>query len=294
MKKHFRQLAIAFGLAFSLGLVSCQQDNLVTPDAPAMSAGSLREAGLPTIPKNYQLIKHGTAALSYFDDGRLKKVTYSNSVRGKAGVYASYAYKGQSIIVTVYSGNSMVQIITYLLDANGRCYESKQLDYIPYGTNATLEQETSFLYAYTPKGQLMTRTDKKYAFEKTAFTYDGAGDLSKITNYGYFNGLPSATPVSEYTLSYDRPGGDPILADLSPINCETANLSDPYLKIFGKESKHLVSLIKEKSELGGKYLNYTLNAAGYVTSRQTYNVSGAALIETKQYDYLVTDLVMHL
>jgi len=283
-------------LVLTICLASCQQEKVISPDQPEELASSdnLRENFTDDLPKNYQLIKHGGSTLSYSGDGRLRKVTYSPNVRGNFSVYAVYTYSGNSIVSKLYYDNKLTEVVTYLLDAKGRCYDSQQVEYIPYGPNTTLEKQTGFNYLYNPKGQLMTRTNKKVANEYTSFGYDAAGDLTKITNYGFSAAGPGVGIASESTLYYDQPAGDVILPDYSPVNCESANLPDPYLKIFGRPSNHLVKLITEKFSLGGKVMTYTLNADGYVKAKQTYDLFNGKLVETKLYDYLVTDITLNL
>ena len=283
-------------LTLSIGLASCQQENVVAPEAPAeVSAANLREGLLPTIPKKHQLVKHGESTLTYMPDGRLQKVTYVQATRGGGSpTYIQYKYGNNSIVSTLYYNNKIAEIATYLLDAKGRCYDAKLVEHIQYGPNSYVEKETGFTYLYNEKGQIKSFTDKKYASQKTTFDYNAAEELTKITAYNPSASNPGLGIVSESTLYYDQPTGDPILDDLSPINLEAANLPDPYLMIFGKPGKHLVKMITEKGSLGGKYFTYTLDAEGYVTKRDIYQVSGAALVESKSYGYLVTDLLLNL
>ncbi|MPR36218.1 hypothetical protein [Salmonirosea aquatica] len=288
-------LALFTGTLFML--VSCQPNDTVTPaQSGSVSSQNLREGFLPTFPKHYQLTKHGEATLSYFDDGRLRKVVHTGtSVRGGMGLYTLYIYSAHSVVTKTYNGNSFIQEIKFLLDANtGYCYESQQIDYIPYGPNTTLAQETGYLYQYDGNGRLKSRTNKKYTYEKTDFIYNAGGDLSKIISYDKANGNPGVVVVSEAALSYDQPTGDPILSDLYPLNGEAANLPDTYLRIFGKSGKHLVKLVTEKYSSKGQYYTYVLNSDGYVTTRNTYNVSGGTLANTQAYEYLVTNLVVQL
>jgi len=279
-------------LLLTVGLASCQQENVVTPDpSSAVSAENLRESLLPTLPEKHQLIKHGATTLLYSADGKLQKVTYLQATRGGGfPTYAQYKYGNNWIVSTLYYNNKVAEVMTYLLDANGRCYDSKQVEYIPAGPHATIEKTSGFTYQYNAKGQLTTRTDKKYTNQTTSFVYDAAGELKKIAEYKPSSSNPGLGLTAEATLHYEFPTGDPILLNLSPINLEAANLPDPYLMIFGKPGKHLVKMITEKFSLDGKIFNYTLDAEGYVMKRDVYNISGAALVETKAYEYLVTEL----
>ncbi|MCF0056047.1 DUF4595 domain-containing protein [Dyadobacter sp. CY356] len=290
-----KKLAIVVSLVFVIGLVSCQHDDGPKPVLPdPASAQALRDGVSPNLPKTYQLIKHGDAILSYFEDGKLKKVSMGANIRGSYLTNVTYAYSTNSIVATLSRNGKEVAITTFLLDPNtGHCLESSRIDYMPLGTNAVQEVETILSYIYNPKGQLTTMTDKKAPNSKTLFGYNTAGDLNKISYYGYSGITPGPSLLTELYLSYEQIGGDPMLDDFSPVNCEQAGFPDPYLKIFGKPSKHLVKMITEKAIPRGKYYNYELNSDGYVTAKQIYNISGAALVETKRYDYLVTEIGLH-
>jgi hypothetical protein len=287
---------LKFALVLSIGIASCnEQENVVTPSQKdEVINAKMRENLSPTAPKKYQLIKHGNTKLAYYPDGKLQKVTYAASTRGSAATFTTYKYNANYIIATLYYDNKIGQETTYLLDNSGRCYDSKQLDYIPVGPNAYQVKESNFKYTYNSKGQLDTRTNKKVVTEKTVFIWNADGDLTKLTGYNFRNGQAYESVKSESTLYYDQPTGDPILANLAPINFEAINLPDPYLMVFGKSSKHLVKLVTENTVLGGNYYAYTLNPDGYVTKRDWYTMNGAALIETTLYDYLVTNLVFNL
>ena len=282
-------------LTFSIAFSSCEQDNAIAPDqATERASDNMRESLTPTLAKKYQLTKHGDITLSYFEDGKLQKVTRGPLVRGGFSNYTTYAYKPNTIIATSFKNNKRTQQITYLLDAKGNCYESKHADYVQIYPNPEQVVKSGFLYFYNSKGKLVLRRNSSLLNEKTDFGYDGAGNLVKIANYAYTPGASNATLQSESTLNYNQLGGDPLLANLYPINVEGANLPDPYLQIFGKAGKHLVKLVSEKGSLGGKYYSYILNADGYPTQRDTYNLDGAALTESKAYDYLVTRIGLNL
>lgn len=295
MKIFSNKLVIAVELIVAIGLVSCHQENVPTPDVPnPASAQALKEGISVNFPKKYQLIKYGDATLSYFDNGKLKKASLGANVRGSNLINTTYAYSNNSVVATVTRNGIIIQVLTYSLDANtGYCNESSQMDYIPLGTNAIQEKETLLSYAYNGKGQLTSVTDKKAVNVKTVFGYNAIGDLNKISYYNNSGNMPGPNLLAEYTLSYEQFGGDPIQDDFSPVNLTEAGLPDQYLKIFGKQSKHLVKMITTKFSPGGKYYNHILNDDGYVTSRQTYNLLGAALVETKNYEYLVTEMGLH-
>ena len=279
-------------LFLSLGLASCEQENMITPAVTnEVSSANLRESFTVNMPKHYQLTQDDESKLTYFEDGRLKKVTYGPATRGVYNTYASYAYKTNAIIKTLYANNVKAQVVTFYLDAStGLCYETQQVDYIPYGQNQTLEHEVGFVYQYNGKGQLYLRKNKKNESSKTSFIYNAEGDITKITNYSKASVNPVPGIEAEYTLYYEHPTGDPILANTLTVNLEVANLPDQYLMIFGKSNKHLVKFISEQYTQGGKIINYIPNADGYITARQTYDLFSGNVVENKAYDYLITDL----
>lgn len=278
-------------------LVSCQPDNAIAPaESQTADARNLREGISPNMSQRHQLIKDGTHTLSYLDDGKLRKVAYGGtSVRGSLGIYTLYTYSAQAIVAKTYDESKLRLEIKYLLDpVTGRCSESQHTEYIPYGPNGTVVNHSDYVYQYNLNGQLSNYFNKKYTYEETVFGYNANGDLSKIIRYDKSGGNPGSVVISESTLYYDQPTGDPVLTDLYPLNSEAANLPDPYLRIFGKPSKNLVKLMTEKFSLGGRVYTYTLNADGYVTARNTYDVAGGALLESKAYEYLVTNLGFQL
>ena len=295
MNASFQKITAVIILAFSITLFSCEHDKTIAPDlSTERSSESMRENLTPTLPKKYQLTKYGDVTLSYLADGKLQKVTRGPIVRGSFSDYTTYTYKLNSISATSYKNNKRVQQITYLLDAKGNCYESKHVDYVQVYPNPEQAIKSGFVYIYNSKGKLMLRKNSALPNEKTDFSYDTADNLVKITNYAYAPGAPNSTIQSESTLGYIPLGGDPLQLNLYPINVEAANLPDPYLQIFGKAGKFLVKLVTEKGSLGGTYFKHTLNADGYPTKRETYTINGATLTETKDYDYLVTNIGFNL
>ncbi|TLV02208.1 hypothetical protein [Dyadobacter luticola] len=281
--------------AMSVCFASCQQGNLVNPDDSSLpSSHNMREAAMPTTPKFYQLVKHGGSTLTYSPDGLLEKVTFENESRSNFPTYKVYTYNANSIVSKKYSNNKLEEVITYLLDPNtGNCYESQHKAYSVSGQIQTKAKESTYAYFYNIKGQLMMRENKHNPKDYTLLNYDTVWNLINVTTYGDA-GNGAAKVVAESNLSYNQPTGDPLLLNLLPINCEVANLPDAYLRIFGKPTKYLVKMITEKGALGGRYFSYSMNADGYPTARQMYNLSGGDLTQTVNYDYLVTNIGLSL
>ncbi len=281
------KITAGLGLALSLGLASCTETSLVTPDKPmAASSASPNDIISPNLPQKHTLTKYGDATLTYYADGRLKRVMYGPDVRGSLAVRQDYTYPTGQIKVITSSGNELLREETFWLDANtGRCYQSKAIKY----TGDPLASIVNLYYTYNAKGQLAGCQSKDIT-GWTDYTYTADGDLSKAIDYSAFG-----VAILETTFNYDAAFGDPVLPDLYPLNSEWTRLTDRYLKIFGKPGKHLVKLVTVKS-LPGKEIKknrlytYTLNADGYVTVRKEFDFPSAILIETKAYDYQVTDI----
>ena len=275
------------------GLASCQpKENLISPEQQrALPVESVNDLILPGLPKKYTLVKHGQATLTYSSDGRIKKVTYGAGAISYPADYVNYLYGANSIKATSYSGNTVVHDELYLTDGNGRCYESKETNFTFYSFG-TVASEMSWSYQYNALGQVKSRTPKASGTGKTDYTFSAAGDLIKVTTFGNLG-----VTTKETTIAYDQPVGDPVVVDRYPLNAGWTGLPDVYLKIFGKPSKHLVKLVTQKLLpsnliLANYYYAYTLNADGYVTKQNMFNVANAALVSTTPYEYLVTDMVV--
>lgn len=287
MNTLYKRLIAVVGLAVSVS--ACQETSLVAPDKPIAASTEAVNDIIPVgLPKKYTLIKHGQATLTYMGDGRLQKATYGPGPISYPCSSVIYTYGPQSIKATGYSGNTVVLEESYLLDANGRCYESKEKTFVFYSFG-TVELEQGWIYQYNALGQLKTRTSKNNAV-KTTYTFNADGDMSKASSTGI-----DGNPSKDITFAYNQPVGDPILTDRTQLNTEWTSLPDSYLKIFGKASKHLVKLVTQKSFYGNQppltyYFSYTINPDGYITEEKQFNLLNAALVSTKSYSYLVTNI----
>ncbi len=293
MNSFFQKAIALFSLAVPFGLLSCQNSSLITPERPALNPTPTvqnLDGGISAgSPKKYTLTTHGQGTLTYLGDGRLHKVSY------KPGTYlynyTNYTYGSLQIKTTSYSGYQVGEENTYFTDANtGRCYESNEKSYVFYSFG-TVMNEQNWVYTYNATGQLTSRAKKSNILARTAYTYNATGDLSKTTTYGA-NGIAT----SEATFTYALSAADPLLTDHHPLNNRYADLPNPYLRIFGKSSKHLVKRITEKSLPGNQVqydfsFTYTLNADGYVTEQKMLNTNNNALLDTTPYGYLVTNIM---
>ncbi|QDK82095.1 hypothetical protein EXU85_27200 [Spirosoma sp. KCTC 42546] len=287
MNTLYKRLIAVVGLAVSVS--ACQENSLVAPEKPvATSAEAVNDLIVVGVPKKYTLIKHGQVTLTYMGDGRLQKAAYGPGPISYPYSSVIYAYGAQSIKTTAYSGNTVVLEENYLLDANGRCLESKEKTFVFYSFG-TVELEQGWVYQYNALGQLKTRTSKNNGV-KTTYTFNADGDMSKASSTGI-----DGNPLKDITFAYDQPVGDPILTDRNQLNSEWTSLPDSYLKIFGKPSKHLVKLITQKNYYGNQapltyYYSYTINPDGYITEEKQFNLFNAAPMSTKSYNYLVTNI----
>ena len=285
-----RKSTAVVGLMLSMSIVSCQNNSMLPPEPVRTS--SAREGIDSGISKKYTLTKHGQATLTYYGDGRLQKVTYGPSRISYPYTSIYYLYGPQWIKATYYGGSTVVHEELYLVDANGRCVESKQTEFVFYSFG-TETYETSYLYQYNALGQLKSRTNKANSSQHTDYVFNAAGDLTKATS-----NKPYGQGSIEVTFLYDQPVGDPILLDRYPLNSGLAEFSDPYLKLFGKPSKHLMKMVTLKKMPENQvqfthYYSYLLNPDGYVTEEKEFDIANAALISTKPYDYLVTNIGVH-
>ena len=288
MNTVLKKFTAGLSIVLSLGLASCTETSLVTPDKPtATSTASPNDVISPTLSQKHTLTKHGEATLTYYADGRLKRVMYGPDVRGSLAVHQDYTYPTGQIVVITSSGIELIREETFWLDANtGRCYQSKAIKY----TGDPLMSIVNLYYTYNAKGQLINCQSKDIT-GWTDYTYTADGDLSKAIDYSAFG-----VAILETTFNYDAAFGDPVMPDLYPLNSEWTRLTDRYLRIFGKHSKHLVKLVTVKSLPGNdikknRFYTYTLDADGYVAVRKEFNFPNANLIETVGYNYAVTNII---
>ena len=325
MNTLFRQFTAILGLTATLGLVSCQDKTLLSPDRPPVATGLDRLAS-----PGYTLSKHGQATLTYQSDGRLQQATYAPGPVVYPANTVLYSYSFQSITARSYRGSVLVGIITFLTDNTGRCIESRHAWY----GNSRTPVETAWTYAYNTLGQLVSRADKNSRV-KINYTFDAAGDLSRAI---IFDLTGMATKAINFTYSLhnppgfnnplaDRPIDTPLLNDLSPLNADFSNLfygippdpyqpnvippdpylpngippclllpavlpPDPYLPIFGFSSNHLVQMITLNDIITNRvdyngYFVYSFDTNGYVSQAREFNGATNALVATRLYGYLL-------
>ncbi|WP_198174742.1 DUF4595 domain-containing protein [Spirosoma arboris] len=311
-----KNMAIA-SLVVLIGFTSCQENKLVIPDQPVVTSSELaNSARLSALPKVYKLTRHGDATLTYYNDGRLKRVTSGADARGNTKYRREYSYDDADHRIDAYSyiDNQPVFYDAYWIDdATGRCHRSTQIGYLMIEENVAYykqhELTTMWYYTYTTKGQLKTCQHLYWdSSNRTEYTYNADDDLIKTITYDRV-GKQDGVAVHELTLTYDQnqSSRSTVLADKNPLNTSWAHLPVPhsqnegqpvpevYLPIFGKPSKHLVASVTQtklptNQHVSSSFFTYTLNTDGYVTERKEVDARKSLLLETKPFGYLVTDL----
>ena len=282
MNTLFQKITPGLVLALSLSLTSCEKDGLLNPDQVGSARSGAVNDGIEVgIPQVHKLTRYGNATLMYADNGRLLQVT--TSVRGGLPVQTDYTYSPGKIRAFSHQGKTVVRDETFTLDASGRCTDSaEEITVINNNTPSHYLREWKF--TYNAKGQLWSFQNKHSCVGGFGYAYNDDGDMIKATET---TGVSSSV---ETTFNYTPLGGDPMLSDNYPLNVIGVNEHDAYLRIFGKPSKHLVTLVTGQGSLDGDYYAYVLDADGYVTQRKQYKLIGAALVDTKSYDYVLANI----
>ena len=313
----FQKITTAFALTLSLAMISCEKDSLVTPVQPTVAPApeTMNDDISPKLAQTYKLTRFGLIKLTYYADGRLKQVTTGEPVRGSVAYSRDYTYDDANHVInaTSHAGGKTILIDTYYMDEQkGRCIQSKQIDYTildkPNPVNNQLNSH--WYYQYNDKGQL-ARVHNLFlpGSNRTEYAYNADGDLIKTTTYDQVAGQDGVL-IQTLALSYTQSPsvrGATLLPDQYPLNAGWVRLPlpgesikgqpvpDQYLQIFGKPSPHLVTGAVQTQHPGNRPLlnslfTYQLNAAGYVTERKELDAHSSALLDTKPYDYQVTNV----
>ncbi|RRB04881.1 DUF4595 domain-containing protein [Larkinella rosea] len=281
--------ALALSIAL-LSLSSCENHQLA-PSAPLPSsevrasetAGFSTDDIIVTVAKKHTLVKHGTATLAYDAAGKLVKVTDGNRT-------TTYTHSAGKIGVLTLVSGVKTEEGNYYLDANGRCTHSDVAGFtVEYGI--PVKTLNWFKYDYDAKGRLAKRYHDIYPNMRVEFAYNADGDLTEVKEFDNPNNV-----IQKNTYEYQYAGSS-ILTDNNRLNATEVVKLDPYLRIFGKTSKHLVRRLKINRPVYNGINNdyrfgYTMNADGYPTVAQKYNVSNGALLQTSIFEYVVSDLTM--
>lgn len=284
-----QKITVGLALALSLSLISCEKDNLLTPESSSKSArlGAVDDFTLPSpkIPQVPRLVKYGNSTLSYSDYGQLQKVT--TSVPRGFTPHTDYTYAPGSIRAASYEGNSLVRDETFILDASGRCTES-----VIKGT----PNDTHWIYTYNAKGQLWSCQKQNTCVGGTSYTYNADGDVVQATV------ATSALDAMVVTFAYVLPMDTNYYYETYALNLNAPVLPehDTFLRIFGKTGKHLVkgisyapsgsTIITTPSD---RFYAYVIKSDGYVTERNTAYTFGGSSIEKTVYKYELADITVN-
>ncbi|MFD2936115.1 hypothetical protein [Spirosoma flavum] len=281
-------------LAVAIGSFSCQNDSLVNPVKPEGVANQATNGIIPDNLPKYTLIKDGPETVSYYPDGRLKRVIYGADIPGNTNERTDYTYEGtQSVRVATIYGNKVYNDEIFTLDANGRCFQYRAYTY-PDGGATRQRYVYNSSYTYDNQGRLKTWTsftpNVTLLYE---YSYTVDGDLSKVVRH---NG---AVADEEFTFTYKLLEAPALLPDTYPLNAQLnfkwwGLLKDTYLGVFGTASSHLVkriirkNLITNQVEQDTKF-TYVLNANGYVSTRTSTNALTGVVLDSKAYEYVSAD-----
>lgn len=289
MKTALRFSAAVLSFAATIGLTSCQKDQVLEPQAPLSSRAetAARESG-----KKYTLVNYGNATLSYLADGRLKQVT-----RGNQAVLTDrtdYSYGFLTAKTVSYDGqsgpNKKSSEATYQLDVNsGRCFESEHKSYSYVSANVTVVDQKTWKYEYNALGKLTKKYNKYNGAERTEYSYNADGNLTKAVNYGV-NGVAKdeLMVVYAFALANETPK-----LDRNYLNPVAAGIPDEFLPIFGKSSKYLIRHLNSHplpngAVTWGKSFQYQLNGDGFVTQRREDNTQQFAPPVFVNFSYLIS------
>ncbi|MGA0557587.1 hypothetical protein ACO2Q8_13105 [Larkinella sp. VNQ87] len=289
---HLTKLS-ALALGTLLLTSSCENQQL-TPSAPfGSSADQSTQSGsllfddvTVTLAKKYTLVKDGNATLVYNSDGTLQKVMEGNRV-------TTYGYSPGKITTLTLVDGIKTEDGTYHLDASGRCTKAELRAYSKLENGIPLTTLYYYYYQYDAKGRLTKRYGQIDPDSRTEFTYNADNNLVETKKYDHANNL-----LQKNTYEYQTVRGGSLIADKYRLNPMGIENMDPYLRIFGKTSKNLVlRLITTQPVYGGinsdYRFSYSLNEDGYVTTRKKYANTSGFLLETKPYDYLVSNPIIN-
>jgi hypothetical protein len=236
-----------------------------------------------SVAKKHTLVKQGNATLAYDATGKLVKVTEGNRT-------TTYTHSTGKIAVLTLEAGKKTEEGNYYLDANGRVTHSNVAGYtIEYGIpNTTLNL---FNYEYDDKGRLAKRYNDIYPNMRVEFAYNADGDLIEMKRFDNANNV-----IQKNTYEYQFAGSS-LITDNNRLNAAEVFNLDPYLRIYGKISKHLMQRLKVSHLVYGGLTTdyrfaYTMNADGYPTTGKKYNISNGALVLTIPYEYVVSNLTV--
>ncbi len=263
--------------AASLTMVACKKEpiseNGIQPSAEASADPAMSSAArLRNATKTYVLTRKANDSLSYYGDGRLSKVQHS--VTG----YTKYSYGLNSIIAKTYIGNTLNREAVYMMDfGKGRTYESSHTvyNYVGGGVQAT---QKSWKYEYDSIGRIAKKINKEAPNERFVFVYYPT--TVSMGRFDAFNNFIDRVEFRYYNSS---------ALNKMNLNPEGSTL-DQYLKIFGQQSKYLLSGLDVWTASVGTWtaseiFSYTYNPDGYPTQVVRIDGIGGSPNKTELFGY---------
>ncbi|GAB3689998.1 hypothetical protein GCM10027592_06970 [Spirosoma flavus] len=278
---------VAAVLLFSIGLISCDKNNLTDPMPQQNGAArtGVNQFDIPpvvSIFKKYTLTKDGNTVLTYSSDGRLIKA----SLDPNHYIDYGYGFNGSVITKTEHLSGKVTKQEFYTLNNDGKATHSHHKT---FNFQGNVETERSYDYEYYTENGLKGNLKKIKSTinnERWDFTYNPNHGIDWINH-------TDASGVNDENIwhSYGSPTGG--LVDKNRLN-PTVKPLDTYLKIFGDfDQLHLVPMEHHykpgsNSPFVSFFYDYTLNADGYPIQRGTkMNTIQVAL---KFFDYEVTPI----
>jgi hypothetical protein len=285
MNSLFTKTALTVTLSAGLILSSCQDKEAIAPAQETLRTDSgARIAGLPA--PNYPLLKDGSEFLSYYNDGFLKEVKYTNSEAdyGIEELRVEYSYGDGWVSATRYEGSFKKRKMTWQI-VNGRATELETEHYkIGSGAFPYLYTHAKYEYVNNRLSKIISTDPEKSIIN---FSYDGFGNVSQFL---WTKGTGKKLEVINLTkFEYSEYVGGPLSMDKNALaNTHVfggkglKHLGDPYLPIFGKFGTNLVKRLYPS----GPALKFVhvFDTKGNVAEQKIYNLNGP-LVKTKQFAY---------
>jgi len=292
MKSLFTKTAWAVGFSAGLMLSSCEDKESFAPMNETLPTDAGARLHANSAADSSTLIKHGDELLSYYADGRLKEVVYSNSKMdyGLNSLRVAYTYGyfsdwSQWVLATRYENDFKTREMTWRVK-DGKATDLETAHY-KLGSGGSPYLYTSATFEYNGKQQLVKVVNSTPDIATISFSYDGNGNLFKhLTTKGSGKSI-KVENYNEYAYT-DYVGGSLDIDHNRVINTHVFapnglhQIGDPYLPIFGKFGKNLVK-IKKTSGPTFKFA-HTLDAKGTVKAQKITYWDGE-LVKNKTFIY---------
>lgn len=294
MKIFSNNAVLMCGLILYMGLISCENDNLVSPgtgqnttrptDGPTANIPVVMPLGGVSYDKpKHTLSKYGHWQLNYDANGKLIKLQSSKD----ASYYRQYQYNANgSILIQTFNGGQIYMKTIIVADQQGRCKES----YVSvYGFSNGQSTTTIYRYNYyydNIRNQLKKIENQDKPSQYDQFTYDENGNL-------WYQETFDGAKKSILTYGYDAPGKPKVLNN-NTINVPWYTLLKPideFLPVYGALNKHLAVWasfydMSSNTETDRIDFSYKLTNEGLINEREnTRNTAGQTIKETYVFGY---------